>query len=67
DIVRAGSGAALLPETMVRDQLAAGALADVLPRPERTIRFEAAIRATERDPLILELFRRASTLEIDPA
>jgi len=66
DIVRAGSGAALLPETMVRDQLASGVLAEVLPRPAQAIRFEAAIRATERDPLILELFRRAGSLEIDP-
>ncbi|WP_226016034.1 LysR family transcriptional regulator [Novosphingobium sp. FKTRR1] len=67
DIVRAGTGAALLPETMVRRLLAAGDLTEVLPRPVRTIRFEAAIRATERDPLILELFRRAGALQIDPA
>ena len=66
DIIMAGSGAALMPETMVRADLAAGRLVEILPRPARTLRFEAAIRANERDPLILELFRRASTLELDP-
>lgn len=67
EIVRCGSGAAVLPETMVRSELARGELVEVLPRPRRPIRFEAAIRATERDPVILELFRRAGELEIDPA
>jgi len=66
DIVLAGGGAAVLPETMVRAELASGALMEVLPRPARQIRFEAAIRAQERDPLILELFRRAGGLKIDP-
>ena len=66
DIVLAGGGAAVLPETMVRADLASGTLVEVLPRPKRKIRFEAAIRSNEQDPLILELFRRASALEIDP-
>jgi hypothetical protein len=38
---------------------------EVLPRPRRTIRFEAAIRATEQDPVILELYRRAGALRIE--
>jgi hypothetical protein len=42
-------------------------LAEVLPAPARKIRFEAAIRNTESDPLVLELFRRASELRIDGA
>lgn len=66
EIVRCGGGAAVLPETMVRAELASGALVEVLPRPRRQIRFEAAIRAGEGDPVILELFRRAVALEIDP-
>lgn len=66
DIVSGGGGAAVLPEPMIRHQLADGTLAEVLPRPARTIRFEAAIRQTESDPLVLELFRRAGELRMDP-
>ena len=66
DIVLAGGGAAVMPETMVRAQLAAGTLVEITPRPARQLQFEAAIRETERDPLVLELFRRAALLQIDP-
>ncbi|PTR08608.1 MULTISPECIES: LysR family transcriptional regulator [unclassified Novosphingobium] len=65
EIIRLGTGAALLPETMVRGELASGELVQVLPSPKRQLRFEAAIRSAERDPLILELFRRVSGLRID--
>ncbi|WP_421852411.1 LysR family transcriptional regulator [Novosphingobium sp.] len=65
DIISGGGGAAVLPEPMIRPLLANGTLAEVLPRPERTIRFEAAIRQTESDPLVLELFRRAGELRMD--
>jgi hypothetical protein len=50
---------------MVRNQLAAGQLAEVLPAPASRIRFEAAIRNNEQDPVILDLFRRAASLRID--
>lgn len=62
DIVAGGTGAALLPESMVRAELESGALAEILPRPRRQLRIEAAIRTTEQDPVILELFRRAGGL-----
>lgn len=65
DIISGGGGAAVLPEPMIRPLLASGELAEVLPRPDRTIQFEAAIRQTESDPLVLELFRRASLLRMD--
>lgn len=65
EIIREGTGAALLPETMIRSELASGALVSVLPAPKRQLRFEAAIRSAERDPLILELFRRVGGLRID--
>ena len=45
--------------------MAAGTLVEVLPRPRLTIRFEASIRATEQDPVILELYRRAGALRIE--
>lgn len=67
EIVANGAGAAVLPETMIREQLAAGVLHEVLPRPRRAVHFEAAIRSRERDPVILDLFARAARLEIDVA
>ncbi|MES2301603.1 MAG: LysR family transcriptional regulator [Pseudomonadota bacterium] len=65
EIIGGGGGAAVLPEPMVRALLESGALVEILPRPTRTIRFEAAIRATESDPVVLELFRRAGELRVD--
>jgi DNA-binding transcriptional LysR family regulator len=66
DIVLTGGGAAVMPETMARADLARGTLIEIAPRPSRQLHFEAAIRETERDPLVLELFRRAALLQIDP-
>ena len=66
DIIAAGQGMALLPETMTREAVADGRLQEVWPRPKRGIEFQAAIRAEESDPLVLELFRRAAGLRIDP-
>ncbi|QSR16656.1 LysR family transcriptional regulator [Novosphingobium sp. KA1] len=65
EIVACGQGAAVLPETMVRGELAAGALVEVLPRPSRRIHFEAAIRSREREAVVLDLFERAGQLSID--
>lgn len=65
EIIGGGGGAAVLPEPMVRVLMESGALAEILPRPTRTIRFEAAIRSTESDPVVLELFRRAGELRMD--
>ncbi len=64
EIVAQGQGAAIFPETMVRAQIDAGVLAEVLPLAQAQLQFEAAIRAGERDPVILELFRRAGSLRI---
>ncbi|WP_226632172.1 LysR family transcriptional regulator [Novosphingobium profundi] len=66
EIVAQGRGAAVLPETMIRSQLARGELAEFLPRPEHVVHFEAAVRAQERDPVILDLFARAASLRIEP-
>lgn len=67
EIVARGEGAAVLPEIMAREHLAAGTLREVLPRPRQIVHFEAAIRTRERDPVILDLFARAGRLEIDAA
>ncbi|MFC0206532.1 LysR family transcriptional regulator [Novosphingobium soli] len=67
EIVASGTGAAVLPQTMVRDCLAAGTLHEILPRPRPHVHFEAAIRTRERDPVILDLFDRAARLTIEDA
>lgn len=65
EIVASGGGAAaVLPLTMAGPAMAAGTLVEVLPRPRRVIEFEAAVRSGESDPVILELFERASRLVI---
>jgi len=65
EIVARGQGAAVLPETMVREELANGSLQEVLPRPTQQVHFEAAIRDREREPVILDLFERAARLSIE--
>jgi len=67
EIVSRGQGAAVLPETMVRRELERGILVEVLPRPQQKVHFEAAIRTRERDPMILDLFERATRLSIETA
>jgi len=63
-LVAAGAGAGLFPDTMVREAVMEGRLVEVRPPTAQFIQFEAAIRAGEQDPLILELYRRAGTLRI---
>ncbi len=65
EIVARGQGAAVLPETMIRSHLASGLLEEIRPRPEHVVHFEAAVRASERDPIILDLFERAGALRIE--
>ncbi|TCM18786.1 LysR family transcriptional regulator [Novosphingobium sp. PhB165] len=67
EIVACGQGAAVLPEIMVRGELGAGTLVEILPRPARRIHFEAAIRTREREAVVLDLFERAARLTIDSA
>ncbi|HWU02385.1 MAG TPA: LysR family transcriptional regulator [Novosphingobium sp.] len=65
DIVAAGSGMALLPAAMAREAVSAGRLVEAWPAPPARIQFQAAIRAEESDPVVLELFRRAAALKMD--
>lgn len=65
EVVATGQGAAVLPETMVREHLLGGSLVEILPRPPHKVHFEAAIRTREREPVILDLFERAGRLTID--
>ncbi len=65
DIVIAGNGIGVFPGTMVRAELAAGFLVPVpgvaaMP----AVAFQAAIRATETDPMILAIFDRARHLDV---
>lgn len=64
EVISSGAGMALLPETMIRSDLQARRMREVLPRPDREIHFEVAVRAQERDPVVQTLFERAGTLRV---
>jgi len=64
EIVADGGGAALIPETMARSWIALGRLVECHVRPDSRLPFQVAIRATESDLLVLELFRRARDLTV---
>lgn len=66
EIIASGRGSAVLPETMIRDHLLSGRLVEIGQRPSHGVHFEAAVRAHERDPVILDLFERAGALRIEP-
>ena len=65
EVVAAGSGVGIFPETMVRDLIGTGALIEVLAPPPTDIMFQTAIREEERDPAVLRIFERASLLTIE--
>ncbi len=65
DVVAQGGGMGLFPETMVRAEMGAGRLTEVLARPQIRIEFQSAIRKRETDPLILRLFEYTESLDID--
>ena len=65
DIVIAGNGIGIFPHSMVRQQLEDGLLARVPGAVDiEPVEFQVAIRAGETDPLILNIFERASQLDI---
>lgn len=64
DVAVAGGGMAFVPGIMVRDHLARGALVELRFAARRSIPFQVAIRAQEQDPLIRDLFERATKLRI---
>lgn len=65
-IVAGGGGVGLLPETLVRDELANGTLVEIFSRPKQRIEFQAAIRKRESEPVIGSLFLLAAGLDVDP-
>lgn len=65
DTVAAGQGIALLPAIMAAEAMARGALVELWPAPDRDVLFQVAMRAGESDPLIVDLFNRATALRFD--
>ncbi len=66
DIVMAGRGIGIFPQSMVRRELEQQKLVPVPNTSDMPpIEFQVAIRAAETDPLILNIFERASGLDID--
>lgn len=67
DIVTAGDGFALVPQSMVASQLQYGTLMRIFPqeRPD-PIMFHVISRAAEADPVILEVLRCAKDIRLEP-
>lgn len=65
DIVIAGNGIGIFPHSMVQRQLEDGMLVQVPGATDiAPVEFQVAIRAGETDPLIMDIFERASQLDI---
>lgn len=64
DIVAGGDGFAVFPLSMVAGELESGRLEEIGERPQGRIEFEVAIRSNETDPVITDLFARASRLKM---
>lgn len=64
EIVADGAGAALFPETMAQSHLGTGRLVVCHGQPDSRLHFQVAIRESESEPLVLEIFRRASALTV---
>lgn len=66
DIVAMGGGFALVPKSMVRRELGSGSLVQVLiDQKVKPIVFHVVTRAGEGNPVINEIVRRASDIDLD--
>lgn len=63
-IVLAEGGIGFIPKIMVRGHLDRGSLIEIRPDIRRSVTFQAAIRAEERDPLVRNIFRTATQIRI---
>lgn len=65
DIVTAGGGIGIFPKPLVRQQMASGSLVRIAKADDPPpIEFYVAVRAAEYDPLVLEIFKRSSLLNL---
>ncbi|GLT00372.1 transcriptional regulator [Sphingobium jiangsuense] len=66
DIAKAGGGIGIFPESMVREDMASGALValDGMP-PLEPVMFHVAMRAADNEPVTTEIFHRAGALRLD--
>lgn len=65
DIVMSGGGIGIFPRSMVEQQMADGKLVPVpMAGAMPAVEFQVAIRAAEHDPLVLDIFERANSLNI---
>ena len=65
DIVIGDGGVSFVPEIMVREHIARGALVSPYPERREAILFHVAIRTRERDPLVRDIFRQLAALQMD--
>ncbi len=68
EVVKAGAGIAMLPENLVRQELKCGELVSLsklgMKKHDHVIEFFVVKRRLENDPLLCDLFKKASQLRI---
>lgn len=66
DIAKAGGGIGIFPESMVRADMASGALVELEAMPPlEPVMFHVAMRAADNEPVTTEIFNRAGELRLD--
>lgn len=66
DIAKAGGGIGIFPRPMVRAEIDSGALIEIAAMPALApVEFHVAMRVSDTEPVLAEIFARAAMLDID--
>jgi len=68
DIAKAGGGIGIFPRPMVREEIQSGALVEIAAMPALApVEFHVAMRVSDTEPVLAEIFARAAKLDIADA
>ncbi|WP_260580937.1 LysR family transcriptional regulator [Sphingopyxis sp. PET50] len=68
DVARAGGGVGIFPESMVRGEVASGALVELVGMPALApVEFQVAMRVADTEPVLARIFDEAAKLRIAAA